>query len=404
MQRRKFLSAAAVGAAGVVIPASAARAAEAPFGFTATLSKGVYRPGEEMILTVVEDVVGRAIAVADSAGRSWVKRSDDGRIAVFVATAGSSPASTVEVTMTRSVDAATSTQALSYTVDAAAAAPGGRRWPGHQPGKVYLGQSGPNFLSAIGLLGSIGLRRTFHTWSTKSEDSTIRQDHAANRLPWVSYKPPGGASSWRAVADGRHDADIAERGRRYASYSKPVISTFHHEPTNDSGDGAAFAAAWTRIHDVMRREAGLDNVAFIPIIGDWDFNPVNRGGHPQDFLTDAVLERMPFLGTDCYQNTSGEGFDVRLERTLQWQSDNGVADPMIAIGETGCCRALSPRPEEWFNDQWRWVEQNSDRVAAMSYFNSTRNSKGGYIWSLSETPAKTEAYRVALRSNVVAHL
>ncbi len=405
MHRRRFLSAAAAAAAaaaGAVLPVGAARAAEDSFAFTVTLDKGAYQPGEEMVLTVVESIGARFMDVVDSADRLWIKRSDNGRVAIFTTTASNS-AGTVQVTMTRLADRATSARTVSYRVETSGT-PRDSRWPGHRPGRVYLGQSTPDFAAATQLFGAIGLRRTYYEWSTRGEDITIGGDHLANRLPWVSFKPPGGASSWRAVAGGRYDADIAARARRYAGYRKPVISTFHHEPTNDSDDGVAFAAAWIRIHDVMKREAGLDNVAFVPIIGDWDFNPRNRHGHPEDYLPDGVLERMPFLGTDCYQNVSGEHFDVRLRRILGWLSNRGVTEPMLGVGETGCCLAESQRPEEWFNASWRWVEQNPHRVGAVSYFNSSRNIRDGHVWALSETPAKMEAYRIALRSGAIAQL
>lgn len=406
MKRREFLSAVGVGAATAVLPAGMAAAttqARRP-AFHVRLDKPSYDRGDVMVLTVREDVGKRWMQVADTSGARWTKRSDNGRRAVFTARAAGDGRQRVTVTLTRTRDQSRAREAVSYSVHGHSGH-GRGRWAGHQPGRVYLGQSTPNLAAGVAMTGAIGVHRSFYDWWSSGEDNTIKADHQANRLPWVSFKPPGGASGWQGVANGQQDAAIKARARRYASYAQPVISTFHHEPTNDSDNGAGFAAAWTRIHDVMNAETGLANVTFAPIIGDWEFNPRNRGGHPQDYLPAAVLRRMPFLGIDLYQNGSGDGFQERLGRVLNWMTERGVANPMVGIGETGCCRYESPpTPHSWFDDNWRWVEANTDKIGVVSYFNSTRNSKSGHVWSLDETQEKLHSYQAALRSNTSCRL
>ena len=142
------------------------------------------------------------------------------------------------------------------------------------------------------------------------------------------------------------------------------------------------------------------NEIFAPILGDWEFNPRNRAGRPQDYLTPDVLERIPFLGVDLYQNAGGDGFDKRLTRILDWLDYRGVVDPMVGIGETGCCLGESSEPEKWFQANWDWSIANTDKIGAISYFDSTRNSKGGHVWRLSETSAKLDAYKRALATDV----
>ncbi|RJK97888.1 hypothetical protein [Vallicoccus soli] len=283
----------------------------------------------------------------------------------------------------------------------AAAATATPRWPGHKPGKVYLGMSCPGEIAlATTATGAVGTQRSFFGWDQVADEvRQIRTDHAAARLPWVSFKPPGGAAGWKALAAGTYDAQLRQRALAYAGTRKPVVVTFHHEPTNDSDDGAAFAAAWVRIHDVMKATTGLRNVAFAPIIGDWEFNPRNRSGHPEDYLTPAVLRRMAFLGVDCYQNASGDAFDVRLGRIVTWLGAHGAGGKMIGIGETGCTGSFSSRSAvDWWNASWTWASANPDKIGIVSYFNSGRNSKETVYWPLDESAAKLRAYRAALGS------
>jgi hypothetical protein len=84
---------------------------------------------------------------------------------------------------------------------------------------------------------------------------------------------------------------------------------------------------------------------------------------------------------------------VRLGRVLDFMEYHGVDDPMVGVGETGCCLAESSRPELWLEGNWDWATQNTDKIGAMSYFDSSRNSKDGHVWNLKETQGKLNAYR-----------
>ena len=290
---------------------------------------------------------------------------------------------------------------------AGASAVGRPAFPGHKPGFTYLGISTPESIeSREAVLGKVGLQRSYYQWTGGTgEDRTIKADHAAGRLPWISFKPPGGASTWAAVGAGQYDGDIKVRARRYAGYAKPVVVTFHHEPTNDSDDGASWAKAWVRIHDVMKAETGLKNVTFAPIIGEWAFNQRNKATDPARFLTPAVVQRMPFLGIDCYQNSSGEGYDVRLGRILTWLKAAGKANPMIGLGETGCTDTFgNVGAVQWWDRNWAWVAANSAKIPMISYFDSPLNSKATVSWPLQESAAKLAAYKRSLGSRTATRL
>lgn len=304
------------------------------------------------------------------------------------------------------VGAATSSLGLAGAIPASAAT---AQFPGHKPGKIYLGLSngGQSLSTTLERTGPVGLRRTYYDWSGLSgELRNIRSDHAANRMPWVSFKPASTRSGgWAALASGQHDGALRERARAYAGLSRPVMVTFNHEPHNDStGSPADFARAWCRVHDVMKNETGLKNIVSTPIIGDWVFNPVNKEQGPEDFLTGAVLDRCHMLGVDLYQNPSGQGCAERLGRVLDWLDARGHSTMPVGLGETGCSMGFkNPDGVEWWNSSWKW-SVNSERVAAISYFNSARNNNSGRTWLLWESSAKLQAFKASLSSAAATRL
>jgi len=283
------------------------------------------------------------------------------------------------------------------------------KFPGHKPGKIYLGVStGGSLSTTLSRTGPVGLQRTYYKWDNATrETKNIRADHAAGRLPWISFKPPfTTAGGWAAVASGRYDADIRARARRYAGYAKPVIVTFNHEPHNDrTGTPADWARAWVHIHDVMKNETNLQNIISVPIIGEWVFNPVNKRQEPGDFLFPSVLDRCHFLGVDLYQNKSGDDYSVRLGRVLSWLNSQGHSDKMVGLGETGATDDYrSPTGAQWWQRSWNWAASNTNRVAAISYFNSLHNNNLGNNWLLWESASKLSAFKTSLSSNTATKL
>jgi hypothetical protein len=281
--------------------------------------------------------------------------------------------------------------------DGAPATPPGR-WPGHVAGCVHLGVSfGPNHEPVLAETGPLTAARRFYQWDEQDRElADIALDHAAGRLPWVSFKPPleerGG---WRRIFLGDHDDELRERGRRYAGLDSPVVVTFHHEPHGDStGTPDQFAKAWTHIHDVLDDETGLANVTFVPVIGEWLFNPRSTNPAPGRYVTGDVLDRAPFLGIDVYQNRTTQTYAERLPVVLDWLDDQGHPDLMIGIGETGASDTFGTVPaDRWWTTSWEWVAANTDRVGVVCYFNSLLNNNAGADWLLSESPQKMAAFR-----------
>lgn len=282
------------------------------------------------------------------------------------------------------------------------------RWPGHKPGKCYLGFATRSPLQReLDRVGSIGVRRHFYQWSIGPyEKRRIADDHAARRIPWVSFQPPSGnASTWRAIGNGQYDAEIRRRARAYAEFNKPIIVTFHHEPTEEGRSGdlpLQFRRAWCRVHDVMKDETNLRNVVSVPIIGEFTFNPWNRKDDPDDWVRPDVLSRCHFFGTDLYQNPSGEGLGVRLERIRDHLRNMGYGQKMIGIGEIGATGRWGPSAETWWRRQWNWVSNNTDKVGVISYYHNPAGTPSKPTWRLDQTSGLLDAFRRSVRSSVAS--
>lgn len=280
--------------------------------------------------------------------------------------------------------------------------PEAAKWPGHQPGKIFLGCTSQPISETTDLTGRVGLYRSYHPWAiTKRERNIISADHHADRLPWVSFKPPNsGAGAWEAVATGVHDTAIRARARMYAEFSRPVIVTFHHEPAdNYPSQGAEFSAAWSRVHDIMKRETNLRNVVSVPIINEWAFNPINRRMDPRDWATNDILDRCHFFAVDLYQTKSGEGYDIRLGRVLDFLKKLGHSDKMVGVGETGSTNGFgNVDGAAWLKKQWEWSAANTSHICAISYYNSSLHNRQGKNWLLTESKEKLRIYRDALSS------
>ncbi len=276
------------------------------------------------------------------------------------------------------------------------------QWPGHVPGKVFLGACAHGFDSTVARTGALGLQRAFFRWNDGSrEDKVIKANHAAGRLPWVSFKPPVSSGGWAAVASGQYDADIRARAQRYAALSGPVIVTFNHEPQTDKAAGtpAEFVKAWIRIHDVMKSATGLKNVASAPIIGEWVFNPINKQHNPEDYVTGPMLDRAHFLGLDVYQTKNGATYDSRLGNVFDYMDAKGHTTKMVGIGETGATNSYgSPSGAAWWTSSWAFATANANRVGAIAYFNSLAHNNSGNNWLLWESQAKLDAFKASLRS------
>jgi hypothetical protein len=302
----------------------------------------------------------------------------------------------------------TPTQLTGLSAGATTPAKSGPRFPGHRPGRIYLGMScGEQCHQRIPQLGhSFGVHRWFKKWGNwHGVAEAIKEDRRNDRRPWISIEGPdhGAPTGWRAVGRGHYDHAIRQLARTLkANDSEPVFISFDHEPSNK---GPSYAGAWwahgfDRFHDVLRRAHALRHVALAPIMAGWMFSKYNHGDRPADWLRPGVLRRADFLGVDIYENDKGLPFGRRLPRIARWLGKHGHPRMMLGIGESGATdmyKAAMPAAV-WLNRSLRWAAHHPSRVAVVSYFNSTAYSRTGAYWPLDETARKMRVYKRWLTS------
>lgn len=238
------------------------------------------------------------------------------------------------------------------------------------------------------------VRRTFFDWAHIGGGwltSILEDDHAAGRLPWISFKPPGcsgtGCSAWEEVASGEHDAKLDALLLHLESLSEPVWLTMHHEPEGGDGGepypddpgGPVWHVEMNR-HVRQRMEAlGVDNVALGLIVMGWTFDP-RAIPDPDVWWAGDVYD---FLGVDTYAEDGvsivSRGYWGSLRR---WADAKGVDVAVAEWGMRGTDAAAGERVREWFEHA---AASRGDglgaRVVALAAYDSARNAPAG-SWEL----------------------
>jgi hypothetical protein len=239
------------------------------------------------------------------------------------------------------------------------------------------------------------LRRTFWRWDqrTGSMITTVRNDVASGRLPWVSVKTP----SWASMARGDHDAAIDEMLRSLDAMGGPVWLTLHHEPEGGGGSNSPDDPGGPSAHVEMNRQVrarmtalGTDNISLAPVLMSWTFNP-RSGRNPNDWWAPGIYD---FLGVDHYQDNQASLLNDTWFTIRSWAAGKSVD---VAVGEwgmRGTDEAAGRRVHEWYDQA---AGSHSDgrgaRVVALSAFDSGLNSPTG-SWELKG--AQLEAFRTLL--------
>lgn len=271
-----------------------------------------------------------------------------------------------------------------------------QRFPGDPnplvTGKAYWGAGvggnsdpGPRHEAPTGK--SLSIRRTFWGWNhigpTGSMTKTAVADLAANRLPWISVKPPtGGINGWAGMANGTYDKDIDTMLTALDDIGgpdKPIWLTVHHEPENEGGNPAEWRGMQKRIRDRMNalEDQGkpMDNIAFMPIMMDWTYDPAS-GRNPDDWWVDGIWDT---FGVDpyCYNTCSSKGKFI-LDMT-GWNKFIAYAENKkmpITIGEWGDTNveAVATNNMDAF---WNYSFKNKKDIVAYSAFDSGLNPPAG---------------------------
>jgi hypothetical protein len=234
----------------------------------------------------------------------------------------------------------------------------------------------------------------------------IREARRGHRLPWISIEGPnhGSPTGWRAVGAGEHNRDIRALARVLKSQDRhPLFLSFDHEMSNNAPEsqGIWWAHGFNQFHDVLQHAHALRRVALAPIFVSWLFDPANRTQDPANWLPPSTLRRASFMGVDLYQNDSGNGFAQRLPAVHQWLARHGHPRMLMGLGETGATdRFGTVSAATWLNRSLRWTARHTNRVAAVSYFNSTAHSDPNVYWPLDESRRKTVVFRAWLGKRV----
>jgi hypothetical protein len=220
---------------------------------------------------------------------------------------------------------------------------------------------------------ALSLHRSFFQWRHRTTDyllSTVEEDLAAGRLPWVSFKAP----SWEAMAAGDHDAEIDELLTRLDAMDGPVWLTIHHEPEggggvnspDDPGGPAAHVAMNRRVRQRMTA-LGTDNIALAPILMSYTWDP-RSGRDPNAWFAPGIYD---FVGIDHYVFSETSLLNDVWSRVRQWAGDK---DLPIAVGEwgmKGSDAAAASRLQDWYDHAANSHDDGAGaRVIGLSAFES----------------------------------
>jgi hypothetical protein len=268
------------------------------------------------------------------------------------------------------------------------AAAAGPAWPGHDPTGTYIGIHGDDSLT-----GPVEVNRTYGQWGDDAKEHTqILADHAAGRLPWVSFKPP--SCGLGCITNGSWDAEIRAKARRYAAYDKPVITTFFHEPVGDVG-AADFNAAFLKIRRVMRNELGGSltgqGFVFAPVLNGYLWNDWYKGqkGSVESWVTPQLVSASPLLGIDHY------GAPHETRRALDYLAAHGARS--VGIAEFGRDQGADAFAQKL--DQFR---SYAGFLAVVAYFNSRIQEFGSDTSPLGPGLDELEAFKAYAATSVNA--
>lgn len=266
---------------------------------------------------------------------------------------------------------------------------------------TYVGAAHGSNSDPSGLESTIGRRlavhRTYYTGSQVTNGVTMaRNDLAAGRLPWISFKLP---YSWSDMVAGRGDAWAKDLATRFAGLNGPVWLAFHHEPEGD-GDIQTWRKMQERLAPMIRSRAA--NVGFTVVLTGWH----ELYGDTQYRLSNIWPRgvKIDVAGFDVYQNygvvkngvktTKWTDFENSYYKPIStWAANNNVK---WGLGETGITNDGAEAKPGWINQV---VDQMTTYGGiAFSYFDSSLNSVAP--WTLG-TQTKLNSYKDAVAGTPV---
>lgn len=221
----------------------------------------------------------------------------------------------------------------------------------------FVGE-GPDGLRVVDAEGKLGMslpysREYVKTWGARV---TVTPGH----IPVLSINTVG--TTWAAVASGAQDGVIREQARQVAAIPGTVYLAFHHEPENEPGAPAGFAAAW-RHYVAVYRAAGVTNVRWTLILMADSFNGDGTkadGYYPGDDVVDVVAaDGYNWQGV---RPGAGRSFAEVFTAFNGWGTARGK--PMI-VAEFGM--AALPGRAQWITDAAVTVRSWPQLLAVLWY-------------------------------------
>ncbi|WP_309647977.1 hypothetical protein [Nocardioides sp.] len=243
-------------------------------------------------------------------------------------------------------------------------------------GAAYGGNTDPATLEAEAG-GPLGVRRTFwRPTQVAAAVATAREDLAAGRLPWISFKLP---LSWDEMASGDGDEWVLGIATALSRLPGPVWIAFHHEPEGE-GDTEDWRRMQEHLAPIVR--AAARNVAFTVILtgfhqlfGDPDWSL--EEAWPRDTTVDVaafdiyteygtvkgdrVVSEWPDLGDDWFRPLAA------------WAREEGVA---WGLAETGVTDEAFAREPGLIGENF--ADLRAEGGIAFSYFDSPLNTPASY--------------------------
>lgn len=243
----------------------------------------------------------------------------------------------------------------------------------------------------------LGVRRTYYQAAQVDRAiTTVKDDLAKGRLPWISFKLP---HSWEAMANGAGDAWAKDLAIKLSKVDGPVWVAFHHEPENDD-DIALWTAMQERLAPLVRGLA--PNVAYTIVLTGW-----NQFYGPKEFALDSLWPKdtkIDMVGIDPYnyygrvldgkESTSNANMtDLYFAKLNAWSKANDVP---WGIAEIGYSDKASVDHPTWLTDTYNGMLKHGG--VAFTYFNSSLNSTAPWVITTSQ---KQDQFTAVLRGSHV---
>ena len=266
-------------------------------------------------------------------------------------------------------------------------------------GKTYLGAA-VNGTSDLGgretqLGQTLPIHRTyFQSGTIAGAVKQAKEDVAAGRIPWISFKEP---LSWADMAAGKGDTWSTQLADGLATVDGPVWLAVHHEPEGD-GDMALWTQMQAKIAPIIH--ARTNNVAYSVIYSGWNTYGAGKDTVATKWPGDANID---ILGIDAYNDygTDRDGDGVLQMKALDlgpyfakmatWSQAHGTA---FALGETGQTNLASAVDPDWIARSYK--QMVSYGGAGFSYYDSSANSVGN--WTLDDA-TKLKSFKSQLSSS-----